>query len=148
VQAPRAASTGTLVSVAQVARDAQGPPLAVGRMAVDSDKIDNGVTKGKAVIVLHTWKDHLWAIGCKDDPPEPVQVAAASVKVADADDQEKGGVVDSSNPSTDAPPPGTAQELAEHPPAEAQGVSVARPETDEKLTPEGNVDAHYTLTFS
>jgi translation initiation factor 2D len=139
VQAPPAASAGTLVSVAQVARDARGPPLAVGRMTVDSDKIDNGVTKGKAVIVLHTWKDHLWAIGCKDDPPEAVRVGAADAKVIGAGDQEKDG---SSNASADAPPPGPAQELAEHPPAEAQAVSVVGPETEEKLTPEGNVDVH------
>jgi len=59
-------------------RDAWGPPLAVGRMAVDADQIDRGVTKGKAVVVLHTWKDHLWSIGSKGEPLEamPVSVAA------------------------------------------------------------------------
>jgi hypothetical protein len=50
--------------------DVRGPPLAVGRMAVDADKIDHGVTKGKAaVIVFHAWKDHLWTIGSKGKIP-------------------------------------------------------------------------------
>jgi hypothetical protein len=30
-----------------------GLPLAVDRMAIDSDKVNQSVTKGKAVIVLH-----------------------------------------------------------------------------------------------
>ncbi|KAJ3566910.1 hypothetical protein NP233_g6706 [Leucocoprinus birnbaumii] len=48
------------------------PPLAVGRMAVSSEDLkikSNAEEKGKAVLVLHTWKDHLWDIGQKDDVP-------------------------------------------------------------------------------
>jgi len=75
MQAPAEAPSGTLASIAQFVRDARGPPLAMGRMAVDSDKIDHGMTRGKAVIVLHTWKDHLWAIGSKGEPPEAVLVS-------------------------------------------------------------------------
>ncbi|KAJ7737885.1 eukaryotic translation initiation factor SUI1 family protein [Mycena maculata] len=47
-------------------------PLAVGRMALSSDQIQDGrQEKGKAVYVLHTWKDHLWDMGSKLDMPEP-----------------------------------------------------------------------------
>ena len=143
VQAPVDTSAGTLVGVAEFARDARGPPLAVGRMAIDADKIDNGVTKGKAVIVLHTWKDHLWAIGSQGDPPEAVSVAAAGVEAAGGGDQEKDGCADGSHESTN-PPPATRPDPAEHPPAEAPGGPVS--EVEEKLTPEGNVSsASWTL---
>jgi translation initiation factor 2D len=150
VQAPTGASVGSLVGIAQVMRDAQGPPLAVGRMAVCSDKIDNGVTKGKAVNVLHTWKDYLWAMGCKVDPPEAVPLVAAGVDAAVDGNQEKDGGADGSSQSTDAPPPsGTVQQPVERLPVEAQGEPVEGPVAEEKLTPEGNVpNAHRTLLSS
>lgn len=64
-----------LVSVTQYHRERLGPPLAVGRMAVTSDTLresDAKGIKGKAVYVLHTWKDHLWDMGTgsKQDVPE------------------------------------------------------------------------------
>ena len=59
------APTSALVGVSQFVRDAWGPPPTVGHMAINANKIDNGVTKGKAVVVLHTWEDHLWAFGSK-----------------------------------------------------------------------------------
>lgn len=46
-----------------------GPPLAVGRMALPSDELKDG-KKGKAVLVLHTWKDCLWDLGSGCDVPE------------------------------------------------------------------------------
>ena len=46
----------------------RGPPLAVGRLAVDLNVLDAGA-RGKAVHVLHTWKDHLFDLGNKADPP-------------------------------------------------------------------------------
>ena len=46
------APVGSLVGIAQFAHDTWGPPLAVGRMAIDSDKVDQSITQGKAVIVL------------------------------------------------------------------------------------------------
>ncbi|RDX44971.1 eukaryotic translation initiation factor SUI1 family protein [Lentinus brumalis] len=72
-----------LVSITQYHRDALGPPLAVGRMAVSSDTLrsaDETDVKGKAVYVLHTWKDALWDMGPskKADPPAPRPVQAAS----------------------------------------------------------------------
>lgn len=144
MQAPVDTSAGTLVGVAEVARDARGPPLAVGRMAIDADKIDNGVTEGKAVIVLHTWKDHLWAIGSKGDPPQAVPVAAAGVEAVSGGDQEKDGCADGSHKGTYAPPPSIGPDPAGYSPAEAPGGPVL--EAEEKLTPEGNAsNASWTL---
>lgn len=67
---------GQLVSITQYHRDKLGPPLAVGHMAVSSETLrraDEEDTKGKAVHVLHTWKDSLWDLGPskKAEVPEP-----------------------------------------------------------------------------
>jgi translation initiation factor 2D len=46
-------------------------------MALPSDQIENGrKEKGKAVYILHTWKDHLWDMGSKPDLPEPTAFAS------------------------------------------------------------------------
>ncbi|EKM76563.1 hypothetical protein AGABI1DRAFT_122508 [Agaricus bisporus var. burnettii JB137-S8] len=48
------------------------PPLAVGRMAISGEDLktkSEADEKGKAVLVLHTWKDHLWDMGQKGDTP-------------------------------------------------------------------------------
>ena len=55
---------------------ARGPPLAVGRLAVDLSLVR--AEKGKAVNVLHTWKDHLFDLGCKGDPPGIVEIEVVS----------------------------------------------------------------------
>ena len=47
---------------------ARGPPLAVGHLAVDLGVVKDG-GKGKAVHVLHSWKDYLFDLGSKVDPP-------------------------------------------------------------------------------
>ncbi|KAJ6476284.1 eukaryotic translation initiation factor SUI1 family protein [Mycena sanguinolenta] len=71
---------GQLVSISQYThaeKPTLSPPLAVGRMALASDKIQDGhQEKGKAVYVLHTWKDHLWDMGSKPDVPEAVLFAS------------------------------------------------------------------------
>lgn len=55
------------------------PPLAVGRMALPSDRLrEEGAKKGKAVFVYHTWKDHLWEMGSKGDVPEPAPLTSKS----------------------------------------------------------------------
>lgn len=134
VQAPLPAAhalAGALVGVAQIARDAwRGPPLAVGRMAIDADKIDNGVTKGKAVVVLHTWKDHLWALGSKSEPPDAVPVPAAAAAAATGDEKGAGDDDDDGNQESaekDAVAPGPSAG-----PAEAEEAE----EEIERLTPE------------
>lgn len=50
------------------------PPLAVGRMAVDSSGITDGA-KGKAVYILHIYGDNLWEMGAKTEPPQPTEVS-------------------------------------------------------------------------
>ena len=125
MHASAAAPSGTLVGIAQFVRDARGPPLAVGRMAVDADKIDHGVTKGKAVIVLHTWKDHLWAIGSKGEPPEAVAVLAAGGEGTDVGDDKDVGA------------DGDGGEQGGHEPADVTDGPVSG--IEEKLTPEGTV---------
>jgi len=132
VQAPADAPSGTLVGVAQFVRDARGPPLAVGRMAVDADKIDHGVTKGKAVIVLHTWKDHLWAIGSKGEPPEAVSLSAAGGEGTDADYDKDAGA--------DGGGEGSHEPVGDRPAEVTDGPDSG---TVEKLTPEGNVPPHH-----
>ncbi|KAI6102858.1 hypothetical protein F5141DRAFT_1133198 [Pisolithus sp. B1] len=65
-----------LVAIAQYIKDCPttcGPPLAVGRLAVDLGKLKAG-GKGKAVHLLHSWKDCLFNVGSKVDPPGVVEV--------------------------------------------------------------------------
>ncbi len=145
------APAGAIVGVAQFVRDARGPPLAVGRMAVNADKIDNGVTKGKAVVVLHTWKDHLWTLGSKGEVPNALPIAAEAA----GDEQTSGvgdGGVDRNEGSVDAPHSSAGQEPADNAPAMAQGgpgpAITAEAEEVEKLTPEGTLlHAFRTLLF-
>ena len=75
VQHPPSLSVGQLVCVTQYypAVDGTpqiGPALAVGYMALTSGQIE-GSGKGKAVNIVHMWKDHLWQMGGKEDPPAP-----------------------------------------------------------------------------
>ncbi|KAI8968732.1 eukaryotic translation initiation factor SUI1 family protein [Trametes punicea] len=73
-----------LVAVTQYHRGAIGPPIAVGRMAVSSDTLrsaEEGDVKGKAVYILHTWKDALWELGPskKTDVPAPRDLKTSEV---------------------------------------------------------------------
>ncbi|KAF9649472.1 hypothetical protein BDM02DRAFT_3230271 [Thelephora ganbajun] len=47
-----------------------GSALAVGRMALPSHLVEGG-TKGKALTLLHAWKDELWVMGGEERPPRP-----------------------------------------------------------------------------
>lgn len=66
------------------------PPLAVGRLAVDLDTLKAGA-KGKAVHVLHTWKDHLFSMGNKADPPGEIEVKEDESKDNDPPKSEPAG---------------------------------------------------------
>lgn len=75
VQRSPSLSIGQLVCVTQYYPTVDGvprigPALAVGHMALRGDQI-GGPGKGKAVNIVHTWKDHLWEMGGKEDPPAP-----------------------------------------------------------------------------
>ncbi|KAI0035519.1 hypothetical protein K488DRAFT_43160 [Vararia minispora EC-137] len=64
---------GTIVCVTPYMKGARGPALAVGRLNFDAEDIINeNVSEGKAVTIMHTWKDHLWARGSKVPPPEGI----------------------------------------------------------------------------
>ncbi|KAI0052419.1 hypothetical protein FA95DRAFT_1601793 [Auriscalpium vulgare] len=73
VQRPTSLHADALVSVTQYIPGGRGPPLAVGRLAVDLRVEEDDGRKGKAVTVLHTWKDHLWGMGAKGEPPEALE---------------------------------------------------------------------------
>ncbi|KAI6042425.1 hypothetical protein EDC04DRAFT_3139203 [Pisolithus marmoratus] len=51
----------------------RGPPLVVRCLAADLEKLKAG-GKGKAVHLLHSWKDYLFAMGSKADPPGVVEI--------------------------------------------------------------------------
>ncbi|PPQ69576.1 hypothetical protein CVT24_001376 [Panaeolus cyanescens] len=81
ISCPPSLNEGQLVAIRQYSRKDGTPmlsaPLAVGRMALSSDQIRSGSTeKGKAVLVWHTWKDHLWDMGSKVDPPPDSPILA------------------------------------------------------------------------
>lgn len=93
-----------LVAVSQYHRgDVLGYPLAVGRAALSStalDQADQQGAGGKAVYILHTWKDSLWDLGSskKLDVPEPRSLVSS-------DDNAQTETADNanSNPTTSTP---------------------------------------------
>ncbi|KAJ1988766.1 hypothetical protein H4R33_002307 [Dimargaris cristalligena] len=70
-----------------------GAPVAVGYMALPSSEIAaNRAAKGKAIYILHTYKDYLWQQGDKSEPPPPSAATNSSQR----------GVGDSTQPSNTA----------------------------------------------
>ncbi|CCM00967.1 uncharacterized protein FIBRA_03015 [Fibroporia radiculosa] len=68
---------GQLVSITQYHGGKIGYPLAVGQMAVPGNTIaqaEQADVKGKAVYVLHAWKDALWEMGHRSraEVPDPL----------------------------------------------------------------------------
>ncbi|KAI9429009.1 hypothetical protein H4582DRAFT_389552 [Lactarius indigo] len=142
---PAHALAGAPVSVAQFACDTREPRLAVDRMAVDADKIDNnGVNKWKAIVVLHTRKGHLWALGSKCGPPGalPVVAAAAGGEATDGAGDEIGST-DCNGGGACAPRPCAPREPVDNAPTVMQG-GTANVEEIEKLTPEGTVPVFHS----
>ncbi|KAN0141791.1 hypothetical protein V8E53_000253 [Lactarius tabidus] len=135
VQAPAHATVGTLVGIAQFARDARGPPLAVGHMTVDVNKINNGVNNGKAVAVLHTWKDHLWALGSRGQPPNALPLVDEATGGAE-DEKNSGDGADGNVGDADTPRPSAGQEPAAENTSAATQDDTGEAEEIEKLTPE------------
>lgn len=97
VQHPPSLQAGQLVSITEHIHHSTliGSPLAVGRMAVDSDVLSEAAAKGKAVFVLHAWNDHLFDMGHKGNPPDPWEmsslVANDQQAIEDKDDTENNG---------------------------------------------------------
>ncbi|KAJ4001159.1 eukaryotic translation initiation factor SUI1 family protein [Lentinula boryana] len=100
VHCSQSLNEGQLVSICKYERvDVDGtltpmlsPPLAVGRMVIGSDQLqDSGQERGKAVYILHTWKDHLWELGSKGDVPmsEPIKIEGGEDMENTEDSEEK-----------------------------------------------------------
>ncbi len=134
-----------LVSVTQYHTGAIGPPLAVGRMAVSSDTLrsaDKTDVKGKAVHILHAWKDYLWEMGPskRADPPAPVEIKSPDVETTVGDEAgsrggSTGSAAASPSPSADAT---SAQVEEGQVSSEAQASTEELTETKvEALTSEG-----------
>ncbi|OAX35496.1 hypothetical protein K503DRAFT_696918 [Rhizopogon vinicolor AM-OR11-026] len=107
VQHASSLKTHQLVCITEYIRDSTriGPPLAVGRMAVDSGVLSQDGAKGKAVFVLHAWKDHLFDMGHKGSPPDPWEMnhpAVTDQHVVDEDRPDDTQKDVSADPSVDA----------------------------------------------
>ncbi|TEB33710.1 eukaryotic translation initiation factor SUI1 family protein [Coprinellus micaceus] len=95
---------GSLVSIHQFSlkegKTQLSVPLAVGHMAIPSNRLTAGGTeKGKAVLVAHAWRDHLWEMGSKPDVPEDTVLGEQKPENEGAKDQEDGDEVTPVPPS-------------------------------------------------
>ncbi|KAL5498230.1 hypothetical protein ACEPAH_2370 [Sanghuangporus vaninii] len=104
---------GQLVSITQYVPGAVGPPLAVGRMAMPGARVREEDAKGKAVRVLHVYKDKLWEMGGKGEPPEPE--VSSVLEDQELEKGEREGVEDEDGEKTEKA--GHAAEAATPPPA-------------------------------
>ncbi|KAJ1822944.1 hypothetical protein LPJ56_000472 [Coemansia sp. RSA 2599] len=100
---------------------------AVGTLAMDTNDI-RGVAgaKGKAVLISHTYKDHLWQSGSKDTLPEIVW-AATDAAEAEAEEQSEAESKEVDKDKAQEPLPSVND-------ADAQGRG--EPGSDEKAQPE------------
>lgn len=74
-------------------------------MAVDSEVLSQDSAKGKAVFVLHAWKDHLFDMGHRGNPPDPWEMnhaAATDPRVIDEERPDNAAKDVSAEPSIDA----------------------------------------------
>ena len=100
---------------------------------MDGTKLSDGA-KGKAAIVLHMYKDYLWEMGSKSDPPEPSDEEEETDAV-----EEAASITAELSLERETPTEGKAT-----PPPESE--SVASSETDGgPLTPEGKRRKIYFL---
>jgi len=86
---------------------ALSPPLAVGWMALPSDQLKTVGKKGKAVLVIHTWKDRLWEMGSKGDMPEDTILGTAAVE------EEEEGQASAKEEDTPTPAPASESSTAQ-----------------------------------
>ncbi|KAL1683185.1 hypothetical protein EV122DRAFT_258652 [Schizophyllum commune] len=126
---------GQLVAVRRLIGGAPpkvSPPLAVGHMALSSDELKED-HKGKAVLITHTWKDHLWEMGPKTEPPEDTPLTAPTADGqadADSDDEAEG-----QSPAEASQPPADSQADEESGIVDANGVSNEPAATPERKGP-------------
>lgn len=82
-------------------------PIAVGKTAMSSDDMFMSGKKGKGVIIVHTYLDHLWAMGDKTKPvtlPSPFPERSVTEDETDGEDVEQ---------ELDAATPDDVRELVE-----------------------------------
>jgi len=73
-------------------RPAISPPVAIGRMALPSDQLRSSTKgKGKAVLVVHAWKDFLFDMGSKTELPANTILTSSSAQEHEDDSHEKDG---------------------------------------------------------
>ncbi|KAH7922526.1 hypothetical protein BV22DRAFT_1070355 [Leucogyrophana mollusca] len=134
VQHAHSLSQSQLVSVTEYTRDHNrvGPPLAVGRMAVDGAVLAQEGAKGKAVIILHTWKDSLFEMGGKGDPPDPAAIAeSVEENLEEGEPQTPGN--DTTGQNGEAPEITPAPEDTPVEPPEAAGQFLSKEEVSSIL---------------
>ena len=114
-------------------------------MAVSSDTLRSAEEtdiKGKAVYVLHTWKDALWEMGPskKTDPPPPREVQAQSTVAPEPTDTTETGSGSAAAEATEdaadgetGTPPATKQSVKE---TAAEAAAPGQP-TEEQNTAQG-----------
>jgi translation initiation factor 2D len=110
-----------LVSIAQ----RHGNIVAVGKMALDSQEI-KAAAKGKAVVVIHTYKDALWRMGSKSDPKPSVPLSVEEqTEPHEAANESAPGSPDASSPVVE----GSAMEPAtpSTPEVSTQGEHILEP---------------------
>ncbi|KIY47317.1 hypothetical protein FISHEDRAFT_45558 [Fistulina hepatica ATCC 64428] len=81
----RGLATDQLVAICTTRNGSISAPLAVGRMALPSDELADD-QRGKAVRLLHVWKDHMWDIGSKPASPPETQINESPTAVAVTND--------------------------------------------------------------
>ncbi|VDC04823.1 unnamed protein product [Peniophora sp. CBMAI 1063] len=85
-----------------VGTNIMGPALAVGRMIIDGERImKENINKGKAATIVHTFKDSLWALGSKTNPPEATPFSVSGAHPAPIESGASAGPPPVSNATTD-----------------------------------------------
>lgn len=125
---------GQLFAIAEFVPHASGTPLAVGTLAVEISALSSGA-KGKAVHVAHVWKDHLWMLGKKGDPPEPGPEITQEEEVGEKEIVDDAGQNDATEGEMDEAKekPGTPLPSSPSPPPD----EVAQASPSQTHTPEG-----------
>ena len=113
MQCPPSLREHQLVAIRQYVRiddrPALSPPVAVGRMALSSEQLRSSEKgKGKAVLIIHAWKDFLFDMGSKSDLPSDTILTTSSAQEHEDDSRERdeqGGTATLPPPSEKPPSP-------------------------------------------
>jgi translation initiation factor 2D len=72
-------------------------------MAVPSVEVTSTRKKGKAVLLIHTWKDHLWDMGSKPEVPEDTILTTPNGEVDDPNSESQVLTVGEQQASVEGP---------------------------------------------